>query len=112
MINITISELIINFASEDPFKDSINDKIHIRTIKRNNRKCITIIDHIDKLEDLIEKKSFLKKCKKILSCNGCITNSEEHGEIMQFQGDKRDELKNIFISKYSIKDENIVLHGF
>ena len=59
----------------------------------------------------IDKKKLLKKIKKQICCNGCTLIDEEFGEVIQLQGNKKNEIKNILIKEFSLKDENVKLHG-
>jgi translation initiation factor 1 len=59
----------------------------------------------------IDNKKLLKKIKKKLCCNGCVLEDNELGEIIQVQGNKKDELKALLIKEFKLKDENVKLHG-
>ena len=91
--------------------DMINSaNIHIRLAKRNARKCTCTIEGLEYEED--ELKKMLKEMKKKFACNGTLIKDKEMGNIIQMQGDIRDQAKEYLMSQYNILDENIILHGF
>ena len=89
----------------DTFEDEFDEIIDIRVMKRNKRKCITIIQNLI-LEDS-ERKTFMKYLKKTLSCNASYDN--ETNEI-HLQGDHKDELPDILKKKLEINKECIRIH--
>ena len=95
-----------NFLNED----TVNGKVHIRINQRKANKYITIIQDLELLISFDEKE-LLKYIKNNLNCNGNITNHKEYGKILQFQGDKRYDIKKILIDKYDISESNIEVHG-
>ena len=91
--------------------EAINtEKIHIRITKRNARKSICTIEKLNMEKS--ELKPILKNMKKNFACNGCIIDDDQHGLIIQLQGDVREKAKEMLIQKYNIKEENIVTHGY
>jgi translation initiation factor 1 len=100
------------FESDNSFRDDLDkefdDKIHLRVVKRNGRKCLTTIEGFT--QD--EPKKFLKLIKKKLCCNGNVTSTILGQPILQFQGDHRSDIREILIIKYKIKEKQIVKHGF
>lgn len=94
---------------EDMLDDSLNLKIHIRIIQRNNKKSITIIENLEEIENIDLKK--VNKClKKILSCNGSI-KTIENNKTLQFQGDHRQDIKTFLLETFSLNEYNIIIHG-
>lgn len=85
-------------------------KIHIRIFQRTNRKYITIIQNTEQLDT--DDKTLLKKFKSILCCNGHIKDHKEYGNVIQLQGDKRQDLRDILVKEYKINPESIELHGY
>jgi translation initiation factor 1 len=73
------SDLIDQAGSSDPI-------VHLRIQKRNARSFVTLIEGID--VDIVAK--LLKALKKQLCCNGAIIKSQDHGSVVQLQGDHRD----------------------
>lgn len=108
---MSLAETII-FNTNDPFlnDNNIHHKVHIRLNQRKANKYITIIQDLDLILDFDEKE-LIKFIKNKLCCNGNITNNKEYGKILQFQGDKRYDIKKILIDKYNISDKNIEIHG-
>ena len=53
----------------------------------------------------------LRIMKKTFACNGTIIKDPEHGIIVQLQGNLSQDVKNLLMENYQIKDETIVLHG-
>ena len=96
---------------DDSFRDDLDkefdEKIHLRVVKRNGRKCVTTIEGFR--QD--DPKKFLKYIKKKLCCNGNLTKSENE-EILQLQGDQRSEIREMLVQRYHVKEKHIVVHGY
>lgn len=109
---------ILNFTTFDPFKDNENiefeDKIHIRSQKRNGRKSITIIEGLTKILDQkeIQPKILLKKWKKTLSCNGSIKPDPEDQKFLVFQlsGNQKVLILDYLLKILNLDRDNIILH--
>lgn len=82
---------------------------HIRIQQRNGRKSITTVQGL--AEDL-NLKLILKTWKKSFTCNGAIVNDEEHGKVIQLQGDQRENVRDFLVSEEIIGKDDIVVHGF
>ncbi|KAJ2042066.1 Eukaryotic translation initiation factor eIF-1, partial [Coemansia sp. S2] len=54
----------------------------------------------------------LKFMKKTYACNGTVVNDEEHGEIIQLQGDQRTMASTFLIEQKIAKKPNVKVHGF
>ncbi|KAJ2771975.1 Eukaryotic translation initiation factor eIF-1, partial [Coemansia linderi] len=99
--------------SLDPFNDTneksnIQDNIvHIRVQQRNGRKTITTIQGLAKELDL---KKILKYMKKTYACNGTVVDDEEHGEIVQLQGDQRSMASTFLIEQKISKKTSVKVH--
>lgn len=104
--NIIFNDNNNNFLSDN----MVIGKVHIRINQRKANKYITIIQDLELLISFDEKELF-KYIKNNLNCNGNITNHKEYGKILQFQGDKRYEIKKILIDIYNISESNIKVHG-
>lgn len=99
---------------DDPFASGgRGGKIHIRVQQRNGRKCITTIQGLD--EDL-DLKRICKAMKRTFNCNGSIESDKEMGEIIQLQGDQRDNARSWLLDQEIIPkadaDDRLVVHGF
>jgi translation initiation factor 1 len=96
----------------DPFSGGSKDKIHIRMQQRNGRKCTTSIQG---LEDDLDLKRICKAMKKMFNCNGSIETDKEFGEVIQLQGDQRENAKKWLIEQDIIPaadaEERLVVHG-
>lgn len=102
-------------SNTDPFADTGDDDtqptnyIHIRIQQRNGRKTLTTVQGLPEEYDL---KRILKVLKKDFACNGNIGKDEEHGEIIQLQGDQRDKIVDFLTAKLQIDKKTIKKHGF
>tara|TARA_B100001248_G_C27062412_1_gene310168 strand:+ start:185 stop:520 length:336 start_codon:yes stop_codon:yes gene_type:complete len=104
----------LNLNTADPLAQMDNlinaTKIHIRITKRNARKCICTIEGLE--FELSELKQMLKAMKKKFACNGSIEKDEKFGNILQLQGDIREQAKDLLVKDYNILEENIITHGY
>jgi translation initiation factor 1 len=100
-------------------------EIHIRIQQRNGKKCITTIQGLDKyfgsndsdtdlkdLQDLKDLKGMVRKFKKMFSSNGTILVDPDIGQIVQLQGDQRQNVAKFLISQNICTSNNIKIHGF
>ncbi|UYV71211.1 EIF1B [Cordylochernes scorpioides] len=93
-------------SSKDPFADAnrgdeqgVQDGlIHIRIQQRNGRKTLTTVQGIAVSYD---KKKIVKSCKKEFACNGTVVEHPEYGEVIQLQGDQRNNICQ-FLTKMRI----------
>lgn len=77
-------ELIVGMGQ---VKERVQGNIHIRKQMRNGRKCYTLVEGIP---EIYNHKKIIKYLKKQLTTNGTvISQTEDHGPILQLQGDKR-----------------------
>ncbi len=104
----------------DPFKDYepfqqnslVKNKYHIRVQQRNGRKCITTLDG---LEEDLDLKRICRAMRNAFSCNGNVTSKEDGGDVIQLQGDQRENIKQWLLDmEIILKNEidRIVVHGF
>merc|ERR1712083_151866 len=93
----------------EPEKDEVQKKlVHIRVQQRNGRKCITTVQG---LSSDLKLEKILKAVKKAHCCNVTIVEDEEMGQVLQFQGDQRDNVMN-FLTQNEICDKGkIKKHG-
>jgi translation initiation factor 1 len=114
---------ILNIRSADPFSDAggsgaqqdlesdatANSLIHIRIQQRNGRKTLTTVQGI---AEKFDKKKLVRSFKKEFACNGTVVDHPEYGEVIQLQGDQRNNVC-LFLTKYGItKQELLKIHGF
>ena len=76
--------------------------------QRNGRKCITTIQG---LNAEIDMKKVLKACKKSMNCNGTVVDDEKMGQVIQLQGDKREEFKKFIVENERAEANTIKVHG-
>ena len=101
----------------DPFQTSLTNslqksKVHIRVQQRNGKKCITSIEGLD--EDL-DQKRICKYMRKVFNCNGNVISDELRGDVIQLQGDQRDNVRTFLLEQTVIEaheKDRIVVHGF
>lgn len=87
-------------------------KIHIRIQQRNGKKCVTTIEGF--AEDL-DLKRICKNMRQKFNCNGNIIEDEDRGEVIQLQGDQRENVKNWILTEQIVtkaEQDLIVVHGF
>ena len=53
----------------------------------------------------------MKYIKKF-NCNGSIIKTEDNIDIIQLQGDQRDNMKNFLIKENIVSEDFIKIHGF
>jgi translation initiation factor 1 len=108
-------EIGLQSSTLDPFADSIlgASKIHIRVQQRNGRKCITTLQGLDTDLDI---KRIGKAMKKEFNCNGNLVEDPDKGDILQFQGDQRENIRVWLLAQeiLTAKEaaERLVTHGF
>jgi len=116
---------IQNLQTFDPFADAQDEatsaetqpkaaenKIHIRIQQRNGRKTLTTVSGIPSKFDL---KKILKVIKKEFACNGTVVNDEKVGDVIQLQGDQRNNVRTFLTDKkagLAIPSESVQVHGF
>ena len=90
----------------------IKSKIHIRVQQRNGKKSITTIQG---LEDDLDLKRICKAMRSAFNCNGNVVVNEEEGDVIQLQGDQRDNVKEWLLAQEIIsknEQDRFVIHGF
>lgn len=83
--------------------------MHIRVQQRNGRKMLTTVQGIP-FQFNLEK--IAKACKKRFACNGTVIEHPEYGEVLQFQGDQREKLKEFIVKVGLVQPDKIKVHGF
>jgi translation initiation factor 1 len=100
----------LDFDKNENDKNRPISNVHIRIQQRNGRKRLTIIEG---LANDLDTRKILKYLKKSLNTNGSVLTDNNGNEIIQLQGDKKDEIVS-FLKKYKVVDENdpeIIIHG-
>ena len=85
-----------------------NNIVHLRVQNRNNRKKITICQG---LENDLDLKKILKYLKKMYSTNGWVSIDTDGSEIIMFNGDIREQIKE-FLTRFNIVNKDLIkMHG-
>ena len=82
--------------------------MHIRIQQRSGRKSITTVQGLAADLDL---KRIARVLKKTFHCDGTVNTDEEHGEILQFSGDQRTNVRKFLIDQQICYEDQIILHG-
>eukprot|EP00039_Didymoeca_costata_P018058 m.331985 g.331985 ORF g.331985 m.331985 type:complete len:111 (+) comp16838_c0_seq1:1143-1475(+) len=108
---------IQNLQSHDAFAEANKAEaggtqdtlIHIRIQQRSGRKTLTTVQGISPDYDL---KKITRAFKKHFACNGCVVDHPEYGEVIQLQGDQRNDVCQ-FLTLCGLASENqLKVHGF
>lgn len=78
--------------------------VHIRIQQRQGRKTLTTVQGIN---DEFDKKKLLKAFKKEFACNGTVVEHLEYGEVIQLQGDQRQNVFTFLTNYKIVKEEQI-----
>lgn len=94
-------------------QDSIlKNRYHIRIQQRNGKKAITTLQG---LEDDLDVERICKYMRKSFNCNGNVKKDDFDGDIIQLQGDQRENIKEWLLDQQIIERQEvsrIVIHGF
>ena len=109
--NMNTISLFENNTS-NPFENSTShyqtEFIHIRIQQRNNRQSLTTVQG---LSDDYDLKKIVKAFKREFACNGCVINHNEYGEVIQLQGDQRENVSKFLLLAKMSPEELIKVHG-
>lgn len=107
---------IQNLDTYDPFADAAGGKddvqealVHIRIQQRNGRKTLTTVQGLSAEYDL---KKIVRACKKEFACNGTVVEHAEYGEVLQLQGDQRENICQFLTKGGLVNPQQIKVHGF
>jgi len=109
---------IQNLNTFDPFADAqrgtanedVQDGlVHIRIQQRNGRKTLTTVQGLSTNYDL---KKIVRTCKKEFACNGTVIEHPEYGEVLQLQGDQRENICQFLTKTGLVKQDQLKVHGF
>ena len=119
--------VILNFVGNDDidnyfkqssslaFLDQEFHKIHIKKLKRNGRKWLTIIDGLT--EDLEEIQALAKGLRKALNCIGAVKDVKQQDAIgsssyiIQLSGDVRHESGAFLVNRGLYEESQLIIHG-
>mmetsp|Transcript_9100 Transcript_9100/g.23378 ORF Transcript_9100/g.23378 Transcript_9100/m.23378 type:complete len:116 (+) Transcript_9100:507-854(+) len=101
----------------DPFADAEKaeegsapkDVVHIRVQQRNGRKCLTTVQGIN---PKIDPKKVIKAFKKEFACNGTVIQDSEYGQVIQLQGDQRNNAASFLVAQKICSKDAVKVHGF
>ncbi|KAI0603673.1 Eukaryotic translation initiation factor 1, partial [Pyrenophora tritici-repentis] len=65
-----------------------------------------------RIADDYDKKKLVKAIKKKFACNGTIIEHPEYGEVIQLQGDQRENICQFLIETGLAKDDQLKGHEF
>ncbi|CAH0698569.1 unnamed protein product [Spodoptera exigua] len=107
----------LNLNTFDPFADAIKSSeddvqdglVHVRIQQRNGRKTLTTVQGLSSEYDL---KKIVRACKKEFACNGTVVEHPEYGEVLQLQGDQRENICQWLTKSGLVKPEQLKVHGF
>ncbi|KAL6258752.1 hypothetical protein P5V15_010701 [Pogonomyrmex californicus] len=107
----------ISTHSVNPFADAIKGSdddvqdglVHIRIQQRNGRKTLTTVQGLSSEYDL---KKIVRACKKEFACNGTVIEHPEYGEVLQLQGDQRENICQWLTKSGLAKPDQLKVHGF
>jgi len=66
----------------------------------------------NKITCIFYKRKIIKVCKRHFACNGTVVEHSEYGEVIQFQGDQRDNISRFLREVKLARPEQIKIHGF
>ena len=96
-------------SSDITSKKKKNGEIHIRVQQRNGRKSLTTVQGINPKVDL---KKVVKGLKKEFCCNGTVVEAPNFGQVIQLQGDQRENICQL-LTKYDLATSSqLKVHGF
>ena len=98
---------IPSFGEEQSDEGSL--EIHIKIQQRNQRKCFTFVENVEKLPlGKLTVKDITSIFKQKFSCGGSVSADN----VIKLNGDKREEVKEYLMTKYSLEGSQIKIHGF
>lgn len=85
-----------------------NSKVTISIRQRNGRQCTT---NVIGMADDLDLKKILSYIKKTHNCNGSVIKDPNHGEVMTFSGDQKENIYNFLVDEEIYKKEDIIIKG-
>ncbi|CAG0913587.1 unnamed protein product [Notodromas monacha] len=107
---------IQNLSTFDPFADAnrgadegVQDSlVHVRIQQRSGRKTLTTVQGLSADYDL---KKIVRACKKEFACNGTVVEHQEYGEVLQLQGDQRENICQFLTRCGLVKQDQLKIHA-
>jgi translation initiation factor 1 len=108
---------IQNLTTFDPFADATQGAdaapqaglVHVRIQQRNGRKTLTTVQGLSTEYDL---RKIVRACKKEFACNGTVVEHPEYGEVLQLQGDQRENICQFLTKTGLVTQDQLKVHGF
>lgn len=100
---------MFNIIIMSDFNELPRQIVHIRIQQRSGKKVLTTVQG---LNEGLNFELLLKAFKREFGCNGNIIEDEDHGKIIQLQGDKRRLVHDFLVNEKISEQNNIVVHGF
>mmetsp|Transcript_85182 Transcript_85182/g.224650 ORF Transcript_85182/g.224650 Transcript_85182/m.224650 type:complete len:113 (-) Transcript_85182:109-447(-) len=100
--------------------NNVAGKVHIRMQQRNGRKSWTIVTGMPNEVKLpksgrtleVDFDKILRSLKKTFKTNGLLIHNEDHGMIIQLQGDIRKDIATFLIEHTALVTKDMVMiHG-
>ena len=85
------------------------NKIHLRIQQRNRRQSTTTASGF---ADDFDYKGFVKTARKKFCCGGSVVENHQGEMALQFNGDQRQGLVDLLISKGVAQRGDIIVHGY
>lgn len=107
----SISNLVFT-NSPDGFLDEKSvalEFVHVRIQQRNARSSLTTIQGLKQDLDL---KRISKALKKQYHTNGTVMNDSELGQVIQLQGDQRNNVVDFLVRFQICQKQEIKVHGY
>lgn len=101
------------YNPEKELNDKYSNEIHMHKVMRGTRKSDVIIQGLI-FPSNEDAKKFLSDISSKLGIGGShkmIKDYDTVNKVFSFNGDKRDEIKNILVNEYGKEDEFIKYHG-
>jgi translation initiation factor 1 len=83
--------------------------VHLRIQQRNGKKFVTTIQGLATDLDVAK---IIKALKKTYNTNGTVTTDEKLGQIIQLQGDQRQNVFEFFVKYKVCEKDEVKVHGF
>lgn len=83
--------------------------VHVRLQQRSGRKTLTTIQG---LREDFDKAKIARYWKKQFNTNGTVVEDDQHGSIIQLQGDQRELVAKSLVRDGFAKEKSVKVHGF
>ena len=101
--------MLVELREELSESTSEGNHVHIRIQQRNARKSITTIQNIKTDTPM---KNIARELSRNLHCSAAIKNDKRFGEVIQIQGDVRNEVATFLVQEGISNRKYIHIHGY